>query len=218
MLEGNQHFRFPNPGELVLESVWQPLIELPVEGLVVPAGARRISVEVKGVFHSLARVLVPKVLDADSGFVDGVARAEEAAELVDEHRGQGQPSRRHEAGRAVGGRGLEPIERRAFEVEKHKCHLRGLVWEILPAEYDIHGALEYESIKLSWVGSVKCVGAPWLDAGLGFSGCGWCRRRRRDGKRGQMVSHGTERVRQLGLVLVVHVVFGNQRLGSRFTS
>jgi len=41
MLEGNQHLRFPNLGELVLESTQQPLIELLVEGLVVPAGAQR---------------------------------------------------------------------------------------------------------------------------------------------------------------------------------
>jgi len=89
MLEGNQRFGFPDPGELVLESIWQPLIELPVEGLVVPAGARHVSVEVEGVFHSLARILVPKVLDADGGFVDGVARAKEAMEFVDEHWGRG---------------------------------------------------------------------------------------------------------------------------------
>jgi len=118
----------------------------------------------------------------------------------------------------MGGRGLEPIERRALEVGKHKCHLGGLVREILPAEYNVHGALEYESIKLSRVGSVECVGAPWLDAGLVFSRCRWCGRRRREGKCGQMVSHGAERVRQLGLVLVVHVVFSNRRLSSRFTS
>jgi len=88
-LEGNQCVGFPNPGELVLESIRQPLIELPVEGLVVPAGARRVSVEVEGVLHSLARILVPKVLDADGGFVDGVTRAKEATEFVDEHRGRG---------------------------------------------------------------------------------------------------------------------------------
>jgi len=87
--EGNQHFGFPNPGELVLESIRQPLIELPVEGLVVPASARRISVEVEGVFHSLACVLVPKVLNVDSGFVDRVTRAKEATEFVDERRGRG---------------------------------------------------------------------------------------------------------------------------------
>jgi len=56
---------------------------------VVPAGARRVSVEVDGVFHSLAHVLVPKVLDADSSFVDGVTRAKEATEFVDERRGRG---------------------------------------------------------------------------------------------------------------------------------
>jgi len=81
MLEGNQCFGFPNLGELVLESIRQPLIELLVEGLVVPAGAQRVSVEVEGVFHSLARILVPKVLDADGGFVDGVARAKEAMDV-----------------------------------------------------------------------------------------------------------------------------------------
>jgi len=89
MLEGNQRFGFPNLGELVLESIRQPLIELPVEGLVVPAGARRVSVEVEGVFHSLACILVPKVLDVDGGFVDGVARAKEATEFVNEHQGRG---------------------------------------------------------------------------------------------------------------------------------
>jgi len=89
MLEGNQRLGFPNPGELVLGSIREPLIELPVEHLVIPTGARRIPIEVEGVFHSLARVFVPKVLNADSGFVDRVARAEEAAEFVDEHWGRG---------------------------------------------------------------------------------------------------------------------------------
>jgi len=89
MLEGNQCFSFPNPGELILESIRQPLIELPVEGLVVPAGAQCVSVKVEGVFHSLACILIPKVLDVDSGFVDGVARAKEALEFVDERCGQG---------------------------------------------------------------------------------------------------------------------------------
>ena len=96
MLE-NQCFGFPNAGELILESIWQPLIELPVEGLVVPAGVRHVSVEVEGVFHSLAHILVSKVLDVDSGFIDGVARAKEVTEFVDELRGRGQPSRRHES-------------------------------------------------------------------------------------------------------------------------
>ena len=86
VLEGNQCFGFPNPGELVLETIREPLIELPVEGLVVPTGVRRVLIEVEGVFHSLVRVLVSKVLDANSGFVDGVVRAEEATEFVDEHR------------------------------------------------------------------------------------------------------------------------------------
>jgi len=86
MLEGNQRFGFPNLGELVLESIRQPLIELPVEGLVIPAGVWCISVEVEGVFHSLARILVSKVLDVDSGFVDGVTRAKKATEFVDELR------------------------------------------------------------------------------------------------------------------------------------
>jgi len=108
----------------------------------------------------------------------------------------------------VGGRGLEPIERGALEVREHKCHLRGLIREVLPAEYDVHGALEYESIELSRVRSVECVGAPWLDTGLGFDGCRGCGRRG-DGKRGQTVSHGAECVHQLGLVLVMLVVFGN---------
>jgi len=36
----------------------------------------------------------------------------------------------------MGGHGLEPIERGALEVREHKCHLRGLVREILPAEYN----------------------------------------------------------------------------------
>jgi len=89
MLEGNQCLGFPNPGELVLESIWEPLIELPVECLIVPTGARRIPIEVEGVFHSLARVFVPKILDADSGFIDGVVRAEETAEFIDEHQGRG---------------------------------------------------------------------------------------------------------------------------------
>jgi len=89
VLEGNQRLRLPNPGELVLESIWEPLIELPVEGFVIPAGARCVPIEVEGVFHSLAHVLVPKVLDADSGFIDRVARVEEAVELVNEHPGRG---------------------------------------------------------------------------------------------------------------------------------
>jgi len=97
ILEGNQYFGFPNPGKLVLELVWQPLIELPVEDLVIPASVRRISVKVEGVFHSLACVLVPKVLDVDSGFVDRVAWAKEATEFINELRGQGQPSHRHES-------------------------------------------------------------------------------------------------------------------------
>jgi len=117
----------------------------------------------------------------------------------------------------VGGCGLEPIERRALEVGEHECHLRGFIQEILSAEYNVHEALEYESIKLSQVRSVKHVRAPWLNAGLGFSGCRWCGRWR-DGKRGQMVSHGMEHVRQLALVLVAHVVFGNRRLSSKFAS
>ena len=50
---------------------------------------RRVSVKVEGVFHSLAHILVPKVLDADSGFVDRVMQAKEATEFVDEHWGQG---------------------------------------------------------------------------------------------------------------------------------
>jgi len=108
----------------------------------------------------------------------------------------------------VGGCSLELIEHGALEVGKHECHLRGFVWEILSTEYNVHGALEYESIKLPQVGSIKCVRAPWLDTGLGFGGCGWCGRQR-DGKRSQMVSYGVERVHQLGLVLVMHVVFGN---------
>jgi len=87
MLEGNQCVGFPNPGELVLESIWESLIELPVERLVVPTGVWRVPIEVEGVFHSLARIFVSEVLDADSGFVDGVARAEEATEFVDEHQG-----------------------------------------------------------------------------------------------------------------------------------
>jgi len=98
MLEGNQRVGLPNPGELVFESIWEPLIELLVERFVIPASARRVPIEVKGVFHSLAHVLVPKVLDADSGFVDRVTRAEEMAEFVDEHPDQGQPGSRHETG------------------------------------------------------------------------------------------------------------------------
>jgi len=86
VLEGNQRLGLPNPGELVLELIWEPLIELSVEGF---AGVQHILIEVEGVFHSLAHVLVPKVLDADCGFVDGVMQAEEAAEFVDEHPGQG---------------------------------------------------------------------------------------------------------------------------------
>jgi len=39
VLEGNQHVGLPNPGELVLELIWEPLIELPVECFVVPASA-----------------------------------------------------------------------------------------------------------------------------------------------------------------------------------
>ena len=39
VLEGNQHVGLPNPGELVLELIQEPLIELPVECFVVPAGA-----------------------------------------------------------------------------------------------------------------------------------------------------------------------------------
>ena len=88
MLEGNQCLGLPNPGELILELIWEPLIELPVEGFVIPASARRVLIEVEGVFHSLARILVPKVFDADSGFVDGVTRAEKAAEFVNEHPGR----------------------------------------------------------------------------------------------------------------------------------
>ena len=101
----------------------------------------------------------------------------------------------------MGGRSLKPIERGALEVGEHECYLRGLVREILSAEYDVYGALEYESIKLSRIRSVERVGAPWLDAGFRFDGCRRCGRRR-DRKRGQTVSHGTERVCQLGLVLV----------------
>jgi len=45
VLEGNQRFSFPNLGELVLESIWQPLIELPVAVLYcappVPIGTSR---------------------------------------------------------------------------------------------------------------------------------------------------------------------------------
>ena len=89
MLEGNQRLGLPNLGELVLESIWEPLIELPVEGFVIPASARRIPIEVEGVFHSLARVLVSKVFNADSGFVDRIAQAEEAAGFVDKHPGRG---------------------------------------------------------------------------------------------------------------------------------
>jgi len=120
----------------------------------------------------------------------------------------------------VGGRILEPIQRGALEVGEHECHLRGFIREILSAEYDVHGALEYENIELSQVGSIKRVGVPWLDAGLRFNGCRRNRRRGRlrDRKRSQMVSHGPERFRQLDLVLVMHVVFGNRRLGSRCTS
>ena len=58
-------------------------------GLVVPASVWRVSVEVEGVFHNLACILVPKVLDADSGFVDGVAWAKETMEFINEHRGRG---------------------------------------------------------------------------------------------------------------------------------
>jgi len=94
-------------------------------------------------------------------------------------------------------------------VEKHKCHLAGFVWEILSAEYDVHRALEDESVKLSQVGSVKRVGAPWLDTGFGFGRCGWCGRCGRNRKHSQTVSHGVEHVHQLALVLVAHVVFGN---------
>ena len=92
---------------------------------------------------------------------------------------------------------------------KHKCHLAGSVQEILSTEHDVHRALEYESIKLSQVGSVEQVRAPWLDTEFGFGRCGWCGRCGRDGKRGQMIGHGTERVHQLGFVLVAHVVFSN---------
>ena len=84
MLEGNQCFGFPNPGELILELIWQPLMELPIEGLVVPASAWHISVKVEGVFHSLACILVPEVLDVDSGFIDRVVQAKEVMEFVDE--------------------------------------------------------------------------------------------------------------------------------------
>jgi len=58
VLEGNQCVRLSNPGELILESIWEPLIELPVECLV---------------------------LDADSGFVDWVTWAKKTMEFVNEH-------------------------------------------------------------------------------------------------------------------------------------
>jgi len=67
------------------------------------------------------------------------------------------------------------------------------------------------SFPRTQVGSIECVGAPWLDAGLGFGGCRWCGR---NGKRSQMISHGTEHVHQLGLVLVMHVVFEDSVVGS----
>jgi len=57
-----------------------------------------VSVKVEGVFHSLACILVPKVLDVDSGFVDGVTQAKEVTEFINELRSQGQPSRGYEAG------------------------------------------------------------------------------------------------------------------------
>ena len=82
---GYQCFRFPNLGELVLELIQQPLIELPIKGLVVPASAQHVSVKVEGVFHSLAHVLVSKVLNADSGFIDGIAWAKEVIEYIDQH-------------------------------------------------------------------------------------------------------------------------------------
>ena len=85
VLEGNQCVRLPNPAELVLELIWEPVIELPVERFVVPAGARRVSVEVESIFDGLACVPVPQVLDVDSGVVDGVTWAEKTAEFIDEH-------------------------------------------------------------------------------------------------------------------------------------
>ena len=187
MLEGNQCVGLPNLGELILELIWEPLIELPVKGLVIPAGAWRVLVEVESVLHSLACVLVPKVFNTDSGFVDGVAQAEEVAEFVNEHLDRGQPGSRHETGCSVGNCALEPVEHGAFQVNEHECHLGGFIQEILSTDHNVHGALEYESFKLSWVGSIEQVRAPWLDTGLGLGRCGWCGR---NGEHGQTVSHG----------------------------
>jgi len=77
--------RLPNPAELVLELIWEPVIELLVERFVVPAGAWRVLVEVESIFDGLARVPVSQVLGVDSGVVDGVTWAEKTAEFINEH-------------------------------------------------------------------------------------------------------------------------------------
>ena len=87
-LEGNQCVRLPNPSELVLESIQEPFIELPVECFVIPASAWHILVEVESVFDGLACIIVSQVLDMDS-VVDRVVRAKKTAEFVNEHLGQG---------------------------------------------------------------------------------------------------------------------------------
>ena len=44
----------PSCGDLVLEAVWESFVELLIKSIVIPTGARRVSVEVKGVFDSPA--------------------------------------------------------------------------------------------------------------------------------------------------------------------
>jgi len=70
--------------------------------------------------------------------------------------------------------------------------------------------IEHWNMKASSFPGSDLSNGPWLDTGFGFGRCG------RDGKCGQTVGHGVERVCQLALVLVAHVVFSNRRLSSRF--
>ena len=74
VLEWDQCVGLTNPGELLLESIWEALINLLVEcfKFVIPASAWCVLVEVKDVLDHLACVLVSQVLNVDSGIVDRV--------------------------------------------------------------------------------------------------------------------------------------------------